>query len=170
MTALIKGLRQADLEVETVQSYVLNSTHHPIEILSSVSGVPVEASFEASLATGEPVSRFSYSVNHGRRFSQGETRVKKYIPPERVLRQIIREVYLELDLHKAEAEAQQRQAQALEALDTLGVELGLEAAKGQLRRGSLLVQALPTTPTRVTVTITVSHSQAEEIVRKYGSV
>jgi hypothetical protein len=172
MSDLTQGLQRADLEVETVQTYLLNSTDHPIEVPCSVAGVPLEAEFEAVLPawSDEPVGRLRYSINHGRRFFKTESKVKRVIPLRLVVRRIVKEVYLELEHRKAEADDQQRLDQALEALQKLGDELDLTPEKGRITRGGLTIQALPQTPTRVALTVTVSHAQALEIVRKYGGV
>lgn len=169
---LTRGLRRAGFEVETFQSYLLNSTHHPIEVPCSVQGIPLEASFEVAFPkwSNEPVGRFRYSVNHGRRFYKTESKIKRVIPLRLVVRRIVREVYLELERRRVEAEGKENLRQALDSLQKLGAELGVAPENGELRAGKwgLVVAALPETPTRVSLTITVPHDQALEIIRKYG--
>jgi hypothetical protein len=58
----------------------------------------------------------------------------------------------------------------LEALQALGNELGLTPEHDRITQGGLTLQALPQTPTRVSLTVTVSHEQALDIIRKYGCV
>lgn len=145
-------------EVETMQDFLFGSTRQ-IEVPVALQGVPVEIKFEIG-----PRTKLSIRIDYGR---PRRWLCSERIRMARVLRHIVQEVHLALERHKQEADLRRRAEQAQEAFDRLTTELGFTSDGGQVKKGRLLLECLPNTPTQVRLTILLPHTQALEAVQKY---
>lgn len=171
--ALLARLRASKLEIETTSVYLLNSTHHPIEVPARANGVTIHMNFDATLPVWapEPRARLQVRFNDGRRYFYSEIgqdlRNAKF-PMTKVLKRFVHEIYLLERQTRIQSEKARKKTQAHQRLAALGRTLGIPATDSQvLRAGNIRIRAVVETPTQVVVLLLVTHEQAAEIASKY---
>lgn len=161
---IISHLRGCGQEVETYQTYFLNSSSHPIEVPHKINGVPVSISFDGSMFTwdSDPQLRCKISVNSGRVYPFKES--KNRFNLKRILRRLLNE----LQVAQKELEQRARADQAQASFDALRERLGGSGEGPEILKGEARVRLIPKNRAKVVVILTVSHEDAADLVERYG--
>ena len=159
---LIEHLQAIEIELEFVDTFLLNSSHHPITVPSSMDGIPVECFFTAVLPrwSNTPRVRFHVGFNYGTRNFWTETKKTHTLPLNKVLRHFLEQRQFHLDRMKEEEEQEKKNQTAQSSVQTVVDTVEIKGSNTKIR-------ALPDTPTLVGLTVHVTPEQAIEIITKY---
>jgi len=163
---IVSHLKGCDQEVETYQTFFLNSSNHPIEVPCKINGVPVSISFDANMFVwdSEPQLRCKVSVDSGRVYPFKESKSQTFN-----LKRLLRRLLNELQVAQKDLEKRNRAAQSQESFEALRERLGTSGeGSSEIIKGSARVRIVPRVLTKVVVILTVSHEDAAELVEKYG--
>lgn len=171
---LIKALRNKTSDIETMTTFLLNNSHHPIELPCSVQGVPIRIRFILKLDRWEfgPQAMISMKI--------GEQPHRNYmeLPPHgraRLVGKLVRRIFDDVRAEEARwAIAQEefrRMRQAEDRFRHLAqrLELAIDVESPlTLKRGNIRVRCVPNNPDQVVVFALVSQQDAFDIAERYG--
>ena len=133
--------------------------------------------FDASLPvwSPEPRARVQVSFNHGKRYfylERGKELRNAKFPMSKVLKRFLGEIKITERKVRIQSEKKEKALKARQNLSKLCKEMGALPTKNPdiVQKNSVKVTCLPQTPTQVSLTLTVTHDQVLEIIRKYTKV
>lgn len=171
MGEVISRLEGTGVKVETVETYLLDSSEHKLRVPCALDGVPIQMSFSASMPAWSERVRAHLQVlfGGGRRWSVYEA------PNGFNVKRIVARIKEELDFRKQEhdkwLDETRKRRLAEERLAALSVEIDVACLDPlTLRQDNVEVVALPDSPMRVRVTVQTDHADAARIVQEFRRV
>jgi hypothetical protein len=170
MQGLITRLRAIDYDVRTTQTFLLNSTQHPIESICSINHLKVQMVFAATWLKNSVRVRLETRFDNDRPKVWYENASNGFQ---------LNSVLSHFILKVREADARFLENKKREHKESLASKNFAQLAKTleltpddedphTVCSTNFKVRSLPEFPTQVAVLVKVSHAQAIEIVRKYG--
>jgi hypothetical protein len=171
MEEVISRLESSGIRVETVDTYLLDSSEHTVRVPCALDGFPVQIGFSASLPAWSERVRAHLQVCFagGRRWSL-------YEPPagfqvSRIVARIGKELESRREEHTKTFEETRKKRLAEERLTALSTVLGVvEQAPLTLQQDNLEIVGLADSPSEVRLTLHTSHANAMRIAREFRKV
>jgi len=168
MEEVIARLEAAGIAVETVDSYLLDSSEHRMRVPCGLDGVPVQVAFSASMPAWSERVRAHLQVCFvgGRRWSIYEGPGGFQVT--RIVARIRNELESRRQEHSKRLAETKKQRLAEERLAELSAEVGAVAHDPlTLRQDNVEIAALADNPSEVRVTVHTTHANAARIAREF---
>jgi hypothetical protein len=171
---LIQLLRASKIRIETTTSFLLNSTAHPIEVLCSGNGIPIQMTFDASMPhwTSKPKARLCLRFNMGRPHYYGDRNKSPDVvslPMKKILFRCLEEIQKLERRHFKRQERARKKALAEAAFQQLADELGtvIHPDGDTIKLKNAKLKRLDMSPERVIVLLSVPYDEAREILKNH---
>lgn len=171
MAEVIAGLEAAGVVVQTVDTYLLDSSGHCIRVPCGLDGIPVQVNFAARLPAWSERVRAHLLVRFidGRRWSVYEAKKGFHVP--RIVGRILKELEAQKEaLRKHQEEIKDRQTSE-DRLAALALELGVVVESPlEAKSDNLEIRAIPDSPAEVLITVRTTHLEASKIAKEFRKV
>lgn len=168
MEEVITRLESSGVQVETVDTYLLDSSEHKMRVPCALDGVPVQVGFSASMPAWSERVRAHLQVCFagGRRWSVYEAQAGFQV--SRIVARIGKELESRRQEHSKRLEDTRKRRLAEERMTALSTALGVVAqAPLTLQQDNLEIVGLADSPSEVRVTVHTTHANAVIIAREF---
>lgn len=174
---IITRLRDCRVTVETTEIFLLGSHRHPIEVPCSGNGVSIQMNFEAVIPNWaeEPRARLCVRFDWGTPYyfvEQGRFKRRKSISIRKVLTRLLTGIQDGERQRRITSSKVDKVERAESSFNLLAADLGTATDANDprvIKFKNARVKRLDQLPTRVALVLNVTHAEALEILKKYGS-